>query len=107
MIIAGRFYMPIAERLTMDGRIVDIKETTMEQRDVREAIGEVADRLAGKVPQAKKEDIQAELAEEFRRLDQDGKIYSMGEDEVELLIAYRQWKESAAASSGVFHWRKK
>lgn len=50
--------------------------------------------------------IKQSVAEEFKRMTDEEKIMSLTEDEVNLLIKFREWGRSPNSASGVFHWRK-
>ncbi len=36
----------------------------------------------------------------------ENKLFSLSEDEVQLLLDYRKWKLSPRVISGIFHWKK-
>jgi hypothetical protein len=54
----------------------------------------------------RKEVIQQSVAEEFKKMTEEQKIYSLSADEVQLVIDFRKWGSGNGSASGVFHWRK-
>ena len=78
----------------------------MQAPDYQELQSDVFNKLTGRMPQAPKEEIKASVEEAFRAMTDEQKIMSLSEDEVDLLVKFREWSASSASASGAFHWRK-
>jgi DNA-directed RNA polymerase specialized sigma subunit len=94
-------------------RPAQIKERIhMQQEDLKNMQTDLINYLAGKLQQSPKEEIlnlilRVSVEDAFRKMSDEQKIMSLSSDEVELLIDFRNWSNSIASVSGVFHWQKK
>lgn len=81
----------------------------MNQTDYTELKSDLVKKLLDlQEPIAKsKEAIQAEVDKKFLELSAEGKLHSLTDDEVQLIMDFRKWSASPGSASGVFHWRKK